>query len=173
MSEGFCDEMLRISGDKPRKRGKTKAELQAQIQALTAELEAALTMNNEHYWSGRKIREDEFKNLTAKLKEVKENYATALRRERSVYDQKTRNYKNFKQTEAQNKALTAEISQLKEAKGSCKWFQENEHGFDPTDTWQTNCGDYYTIFEGTPAENKMKFCCFCGKPLIEKPFVPK
>jgi len=43
----------------------------------------------------------------------------------------------------------------------CRWAQDDEEGY-----WQTSCGRYYEINEGTPAENGMKFCTYCGNPLV-------
>ena len=48
----------------------------------------------------------------------------------------------------------------------CHWYQEDED----SDVWQTQCGHYMTIIEGTPAENEFVHCCFCGKSLVEHPF---
>ncbi|MCR4297528.1 MAG: hypothetical protein NUV75_02060 [Gallionella sp.] len=44
---------------------------------------------------------------------------------------------------------------------TCTW-SEDEDG-----NWFTGCGNAYIISEGTPSENKMAFCCYCGKPLQE------
>jgi hypothetical protein len=45
---------------------------------------------------------------------------------------------------------------------SCEWYRDA----DPDDdTWATGCGHYFTIIDGTPADNNMAFCTFCGKPL--------
>lgn len=33
--------------------------------------------------------------------------------------------------------------------------------------WETSCGNIFLLEDGTPADNKMKFCCYCGKPLKE------
>ncbi len=41
----------------------------------------------------------------------------------------------------------------------CNWA-EDEDG-----NWFTDCGDGFTFIDGTPDENHMKFCCYCGKPL--------
>ena len=37
--------------------------------------------------------------------------------------------------------------------------------------WDTACGDMFSITAGTPAENNMKHCCYCGKPLVAHPYV--
>jgi hypothetical protein len=41
----------------------------------------------------------------------------------------------------------------------CRWLQD-EYG-----VWDTSCGNRYEIIEGTPRDNKMRFCCFCGNVL--------
>lgn len=48
----------------------------------------------------------------------------------------------------------------------CIWTQDDED----SDTWGTQCGHYFTVNEGTPADNSMRFCCFCGKPLVVVPY---
>ncbi len=42
----------------------------------------------------------------------------------------------------------------------CAWT-EDEDG-----TYQTNCGQAFQFIDGTPDENLMKFCCYCGQPLV-------
>jgi len=44
----------------------------------------------------------------------------------------------------------------------CSWVQDGEGG-----PYATDCGDYFIVNEGTLAENKMAFCCYCGKPVDE------
>lgn len=44
----------------------------------------------------------------------------------------------------------------------CAWARDSDPD---TDVWVTTCGHYFRIDEGTPADNDMKFCCYCGKPL--------
>lgn len=48
----------------------------------------------------------------------------------------------------------------------CRWVQDDLEG----DTWGTSCGHYFRLDDGTPADNDMKFCCYCGKTLIEALF---
>lgn len=46
---------------------------------------------------------------------------------------------------------------------SCKW-----HNYPETDNvWDTDCGQSFEIYDGTPTENGMGFCCYCGKPIRE------
>jgi len=41
----------------------------------------------------------------------------------------------------------------------CAW-QEDADG-----NWETGCGNLFILNDGTPAENGMGYCCYCGKPL--------
>ena len=42
---------------------------------------------------------------------------------------------------------------------ACAWT-EDDNG-----CWETDCGGAFGIDEGTPSENGMRFCCYCGRPL--------
>lgn len=46
----------------------------------------------------------------------------------------------------------------------CIWSEDGEDG-----PWATKCGHYFAITDGTPKENEMAFCCFCGKELVQCP----
>lgn len=37
----------------------------------------------------------------------------------------------------------------------------------------TACGEAFALDSGTPAENRMRFCCYCGKPLVEPVRAPR
>ena len=43
----------------------------------------------------------------------------------------------------------------------CKWHEYDECN------WQTDCDNLFCFNEGTPSDNGMNFCCYCGKPLEE------
>ena len=45
----------------------------------------------------------------------------------------------------------------------CRWRQHDT--WECCALWDTDCGETFVINEDTPAENDMRFCCFCGKPL--------
>jgi len=45
----------------------------------------------------------------------------------------------------------------------CQWTYDEEH-----DVYDTGCGEAFSITDGTPKENGMKFCTYCGKKLITK-----
>ena len=44
----------------------------------------------------------------------------------------------------------------------CAWHEENGY-------WVTSCGHEFVIINGTPAENEMKYCCYCGKEIAQDP----
>ena len=50
-------------------------------------------------------------------------------------------------------------------KETCSWIQED----DPEICyWKTRCGNSFYFTEGTPADNRMKYCCYCGKLLKQE-----
>lgn len=55
------------------------------------------------------------------------------------------------------RALAAEAA-LAERDKPCVWKDENEY-------WETNCGESFFFYDGTPVENKYKFCSYCGHPI--------
>jgi hypothetical protein len=55
------------------------------------------------------------------------------------------------------------------ASNKCTWFQDDD-GHEPTDKWDSACGESFTLNDGTPSENRMRFCCYCGRPLVERPW---
>jgi len=50
-------------------------------------------------------------------------------------------------------------------KKKCNWTQDG-YG---EDAWDTGCGNRFMLEEGTPSDNHMEFCCFCGHPIDELP----
>jgi len=48
--------------------------------------------------------------------------------------------------------------------GKCLWKQDDDGN------WKTGCGEMFVFFEGTPAENKMRYCHYCGKELKEEKY---
>ena len=65
-------------------------------------------------------------------------------------------------------ALRAALEQPNE----CRWLQD---GDEESDTWAASCGRhrYFSLNEGTPKDNHMTHCCYCGKPLVEVPIEPE
>lgn len=52
---------------------------------------------------------------------------------------------------------------LKDYPSDCIWELDDPED----DTWGTQCGHYFSLNEGTPTDNRMAFCCYCGKPIRE------
>lgn len=51
---------------------------------------------------------------------------------------------------------------------TCRWDQ-----WDPLDfssTWEIACGGAWELEDGTPAENGIRFCHQCGKPVDVHPW---
>ena len=48
---------------------------------------------------------------------------------------------------------------------TCTWWQD---GDSDSGTYQTSCGHYFAITDGTPEDNKMRHCCYCGKTLAQE-----
>lgn len=46
--------------------------------------------------------------------------------------------------------------------GECRWT-EDEDG-----NWDTRCRQKHVLLEGSPMENRMRFCCYCGRWLVER-----
>ena len=47
---------------------------------------------------------------------------------------------------------------------TCLWSRAD----DDTDTWETACRHAFTIIDGTPSDNSMAFCCYCGRTLEQE-----
>lgn len=41
----------------------------------------------------------------------------------------------------------------------CIWLEDSDGNY------ETSCANFFIIIDGTPEENNMKFCCYCGKGL--------
>ena len=51
---------------------------------------------------------------------------------------------------------------INELEAACTWT-ESVGGY-----WATDCGESFEIHEGGPDENGLRYCCFCGRQLIER-----
>lgn len=49
----------------------------------------------------------------------------------------------------------------------CRWVQDEWEG-----SWNTSCGHSFSIIDGTPTDNDMKFCCYCGGSIPPQPAPP-
>lgn len=45
----------------------------------------------------------------------------------------------------------------------CVWTEDGSYS-----CWETGCGQSFCLEDGTPKDNSMKFCCFCGEKLRER-----
>jgi len=64
-------------------------------------------------------------------------------------------------------ALRAALQQPNE----CLWLQD---GDEDSGTYMASCNRRYFMFEdGTPTDNRMSHCCYCGKRLVEVPIEPE
>ena len=50
-------------------------------------------------------------------------------------------------------------------RATCRWSEDGNG-----EPWATMCGNYLEINEGTPNENGFKFCCYCGRKLVQIPY---
>ena len=49
----------------------------------------------------------------------------------------------------------------------CFWTHRPEQ-YGQSGYWETSCGHIFILIDGTPIDNEMKFCPYCGKRLEEK-----
>ena len=47
----------------------------------------------------------------------------------------------------------------------CEWSEVSDYYGGPTGLWETTCGECFELYNGTPDDNGMKFCHYCGKEL--------
>tara|TARA_R110000868_G_scaffold199913_3_gene447048 strand:+ start:475 stop:651 length:177 start_codon:yes stop_codon:yes gene_type:complete len=45
---------------------------------------------------------------------------------------------------------------------NCIWAEAGDG------VWHPECGGAFILNDGTPEENGMKFCCYCGSPLVQQ-----
>jgi hypothetical protein len=67
-------------------------------------------------------------------------------------------------------AITALKTAL-EQPNECRWLQD---GDEDSNIYMASCNRrYFELNDGTPTDNRMKHCCYCGKPLVEVPIEPE
>ena len=64
-------------------------------------------------------------------------------------------------------ALRAALAQPVQPAESCIWT-EDDPTFTP-DTYASACGELWSFIDGGPAENNVRFCQGCGKPVQTAP----
>jgi hypothetical protein len=68
-------------------------------------------------------------------------------------------------------AINALKAALEQPNECCLWLQD---GDEDSGTYMASCNRRYFMFEdGTPTDNRMTHCCYCGKPLVEVPIEPE
>jgi hypothetical protein len=50
----------------------------------------------------------------------------------------------------------AHAAAIERAERTCTWTQDDEGN------WNTSCDQIHILIDGTPAENGMRYCCYCG-----------
>ena len=63
---------------------------------------------------------------------------------------------------AGNGKLQERIKALEAEDGKCKWAYDDNY-----DMWETECGEAFCLESGGPIDNKMKYCPYCGKQLVQ------
>ena len=61
-------------------------------------------------------------------------------------------------------ALSTALAQQDKPK-TCTWCQD---GDSDSSVYATSCGHYFNLEDGTPEDNKMQWCCYCGKKLVQE-----
>ncbi len=51
----------------------------------------------------------------------------------------------------------------------CVWSQDDEDSY----CWGTSCGHAFALNDGTPEDNHIRFCCYCGKPVRQELWTEK
>jgi len=59
-------------------------------------------------------------------------------------------------------ALEQSVRERNEIINPCVWEEDCDGN------WETSCDQTFCLDHGCPSENGMKYCCYCGKPLVEK-----
>ena len=54
--------------------------------------------------------------------------------------------------------LEARVQELEAIAPPCRWYQDEVGDGE----WLTACGGAFCVLDGTPKENKMHWCCYCG-----------
>jgi hypothetical protein len=62
-------------------------------------------------------------------------------------------------------ALIATLKAALDQPNECRWLQD---GDEDSGTYMASCNRrYFVLQDGTPTDNHMTHCCYCGKPLVE------
>ena len=61
--------------------------------------------------------------------------------------------------------LRAAMAQPAPEPNTCAWYQD---GDSDSGVYATSCGRYFNLEDGAPEDNKMSWCCYCGKTLVQE-----
>ena len=61
-------------------------------------------------------------------------------------------------------AIRAALAQQDESE-TCTWHQD---GDSDSGVYATSCRRFFNLTDGTPEDNKMQWCCYCGKKLVQE-----
>jgi len=56
-------------------------------------------------------------------------------------------------------AVAREVRRMVRERGTCEWKLDEP----AWNAWRTSCDQLWCFAEGTPKENKVRYCHFCGK----------
>ena len=61
--------------------------------------------------------------------------------------------------------LRAALAQPAPEPETCTWHQD---GDSDSGLYGTSCRRYFNLDDGTPEDNRMQWCCYCGKKLVQE-----
>ena len=64
-----------------------------------------------------------------------------------------------------NRDLEAALAEPVQEPDTCTWQQDGDN---TSGAYGTSCRHYFHLEDGTPEDNKMKWCCYCGKRLAQE-----
>lgn len=70
----------------------------------------------------------------------------------------------MRETSAAITVLRATLAQQADPE-TCTWHQD---GDSDSGVYATSCRRYFNLEDGTPEDNKMQWCCYCGKKLTQE-----
>jgi hypothetical protein len=73
---------------------------------------------------------------------------------------------SLERTQAQRDEAMRPLQEKNDA--TCIWRIDDAN----ENTWEGECGNSWIFDDGTPADNSMRFCPFCGKKLVVQEATP-
>lgn len=72
-----------------------------------------------------------------------------------------RGHRRWRRATSRSEAIAGVVAESSADSFRCTWTEDDDG------VWDTDCGNRFETVEGTPHENDMLFCCYCGRPLVE------